>query len=194
MHQPGNPVLSNNQHRALNRYKRLLEAASLNPDMVLRVAESNSWVVAPLLRNMTDQVVRGEVILEYTMIDMEFDIVLYQHFFGKNLQAARRRQRFKTLRLILQNLYLLQKLAIVRSFREVPKVIASTIGAVNDLRNGLAHNFFLEHLGQSKRTYKGLNIFTAEGLNVFLKDTSEVKEFLHPEVFHVMRKVIRVER
>ena len=71
----------------------------------------------------------------------------------------------------------------------MPKAIASTIAAVNDLRNGLAYNFFLEHLSPSKRTYKGLNILTAEGLNAFRKDTLEVREFLNPEMHRPIRKL-----
>lgn len=182
-------LLSPRHRRALKKYERLLGAAALNPDLVLDFADSDPVIVKALLINMTDQVVRSEVILEYTMIDMELDFVLYHHFFGKNLPRARRTRRYRTLRLMLQKCYPLDKLAFVRSFMQVPKAVASTIAAVNELRNGLAHNFFLYHLSPSKRSYKGLNIFTAKGLDVFRRDTSEVRKFLNPETYRLMGKL-----
>ena len=79
----------------------------------------------------------------------------------------------------MHNLYLLQKLSIVRTFKAVPKPIVSKISAINDLRNGLAHTFFVQDLRASKRTYKGINIFTEDGLRAFIDDVEEYQEFLH---------------
>jgi hypothetical protein len=131
---------------------------------------------------MTDQIVRSDVIFEYTMIDLELDLILFRHFFGtgKKLQAARRTTRYRTLRSILHNLYIMQKLTIVRDFKEIPRAVVSKIAAINDLRNGLAHTFFLEDLSPSKRTYKGLSVFTYEGLQAFRKDAWEVRFFFAP--------------
>ncbi len=177
-------ILSNYQRRALRQYERLLEAAALNPDRVLGFAEDDPAAVVPILRSMTDQVVRSEVVFEYTMIDMKLDSIVFQHFFGtgKRLIAARRTRRFRTLRLMLQNLYILQKLSIVRSFKAVPRPVVSKIAAINDLRNGLAHTFFVEDLSPSKRTYKGVTIFSRKGLEAFRKDTWEVRCFFMPEL------------
>ena len=74
----------------------------------------------------------------------------------------------------------MQKLTIVRDFKEIPKAVVSKIAAINDLRNGLAHTFFLEDLSPSKRTYKGFNVFTYEGLQAFRKDAWEVRFFFTP--------------
>jgi hypothetical protein len=158
-------LLSKYQKRILREYEELLEVASLNPERVLDFAEDDVDAVVPILRSMTDQVIRSDVVFEYTMIDMELDSILFNHFFGhgKKLTAARRTHRYKTLRLMLQNLYILQKLAIIRDFKDVPKGIVSKIAAVNDLRNGLAHTFFTRDLSPSKRTYNGLNIFSLRG-------------------------------
>ncbi len=175
-------LLSKYQRRTLREYERLLEATALNPERILDFAEDDSAAVLPILRSMTDQVVRSEVIFEYTMIDMELDLIFFRHFFGRarKLAAARRTPRYRTLRSLLQNLYILQKLAIVRNFRGVPRGIASKIAAINELRNGLAHSFFLKDLSPSKRTYKGLNVFTREGFQAFRKDAWEIRCFFTP--------------
>ena len=171
--------LSKSQARALREYERILEVTGLNLERVLEFAESEPEAVVPVFKSMTDQAVRSDVIFEYTMIDAELEFIVLRHFFGsgKKLKVARRTQRYKTLRLMLQNIYLLQKLSIVRSFREIPKPIVSSIAAINNLRNGLAHTFFVSDLSAPKRTYKGHNIFTRKGLEVFRKDVQEIRYF-----------------
>src|SRR5262249_12856477 len=138
--------------------------------------------IVPTLRSMTDQIVRSEIVFEYTMLDMELNSMLQQHFFGrgKKLRAARSRRQYKTLRLMLQNAYLLQKLAIVRTFKKVPKDIVTIITAINDLRNGVAHTFFIEDLPLSKRTYKGFDVFTVKGPEAFRKDIWRTRLFFMP--------------
>jgi hypothetical protein len=175
-------LLSRYQARVLREYERILEATALNPERVLDFAENDPAAVTPVLRSMTDQVVRSEVIFEYTMIDMELDHLIFKHFFGSGdrLRKVRSTARYRTLRQILQNLYPLQKLAIVRSFKIVPKAIVSKIAAVNELRNGLAHTFFLDDLPAVKRTYKGISIFKRKGLEAFRKDAWEVRCFFTP--------------
>jgi hypothetical protein len=177
-------LLSRHQRRALREYERLLEATALNPDRILDIAEDDPPAVTPIIRSMTDQVVRSEVIFEYTMIDMELDMLLFRHFFGpgKKLIAARSSRRYRTLRQILLNLYPMQKLTIVRSFKSVPRQIVSTIAAINELRNGLAHSFFLGDLPPTKRTYRGTSIFKRKGLDAFRKDAWEVRCFFTPEL------------
>ncbi len=175
-------LLSKHQARALRDYERILEAVALNPDRVLEFAESDPEAIIPTLRSMTDQVVRSDVILEYTMIDMELEFLVLHHFFGsgKRFGAAKRTQRYRTLCRMLQNTYLRQKLSIVRSFKEIPGPIVQSIEAINDLRNGLAHTFFVSGLSARKRTYKGHNIFTRKGFNVFHKDIWEIRYFFTP--------------
>ena len=165
-------LLSKHQARALRQYEGLLEAAGLNPERVLEFAAEEPEAVSPVIRSMTDQVVRSEVVFEYTGIDRELDSAIYQHFFGTGarLRKARNTKRYRTLRLMLQNMYILQKLSIVRSFKSVPKDIVKKIAAINDLRNGLAHTFFVEELPLNKRTYKGVNIYTRKGFEAFRRD------------------------
>jgi len=175
-------LLSSYQRRALREYERILEATALNPERVLDFAEDDPVAVTPILRSMTDQVVRSEVIFEYTMIDMELDSLLFRRFFGagKRLSTARSSRRYRTLRQMLQNLYPMQKLTIVRTFKTVPRPIVSKIAAVNELRNGLAHTFFLGDLPAAKRSYKGVSIFKKKGLEAFRKEAWEVRCFFTP--------------
>ncbi len=175
-------LLSRQQRRAFKEYQRILEAAALNPERVLSFAEEDPDAVVPILRSMTDQVVRSEVIFEYTMIDMELDSILFQHFFGTGarLRAKRRTQRYKTLRSILRTFISFISCRFIRKFKDVPRSIVAKIAAINELRYGLAHTFFVEDLGPSKRTYNGRSIFKRDGFRDFRKDTWEIRCFFMP--------------
>jgi hypothetical protein len=175
-------LLSKAHSRALRRYELLLEASGLSPSLILGAAGEDPEAVLPWLRSMTEQVVRSEVVLEYTTIDMGLSDMITRHFFGsgRRQRKATSSRRRRTLRLMLQNIYLLQKLAVVRSFKDVPRPIVSKIAAINDVRNGLAHSFFLRDLPASKRKYKGFSIFDPRGLRAFRKDAWEVQCFFTP--------------
>jgi hypothetical protein len=148
MHAGRRASLSSYQTRVLRDYERIIETVGLHPDRALQWTQSEPDAVVPILKSMTDQAVRSVVIFEYTLIDMELEFVVFRHFFGagKKLNAARKTQRYRTLRLMLQNTYLMQKLSIVRKFKEIPKLIVSSIAAINDLRNGLAHMFLVSEM------------------------------------------------
>ncbi len=178
----GKQKLTNYQSRILLDYEKILEKCALNPDRIFHIADEESDAVVPVLRTMIDQVVRSEIILEYTMIDSHLDFLLIEHVFGSGnkLRNVRRTKRFRTFHMILQNMYLLQKLSIVKTFKNIPRSITSKITAINDLRNGVAHAFFLSDLKKSKRTYKGVNVFTPKGLEKFRKDSLEISYFFEP--------------
>jgi hypothetical protein len=144
MNEDRRACLSPYQARVLRDYERILELVGLNPDRVLEFAQSDPDAVVPTLKSMTDQAVRSDVIFEYTVIDMELDFIVFRHFFGsgKKLDAARRTRRYRTLRLMLQNTYLMQKLSIVRSFKDIPKAIVSKIAAINDLQQRTGSRVF----------------------------------------------------
>jgi hypothetical protein len=130
----------------LKTYRQMLDVIGLNPDIIHDIAKDDPEAVVPVIRAMTDQIVRGEIILEHTMIDAELDHLLYKHFFGtsEKMRKARKTAPYRTFRLILQNMYLLQKLSIIKTFKKIPKNITRNVAAINDLRNGLAHTFFVE--------------------------------------------------
>lgn len=184
-------MLTKYQARKLREYEQILEVTALHPKLVNELAENDPDLVIPALNSMKDQIVRSEVIYEYTMIDMELDYVLDRHFFGagKKLIQARRTKRFKTYNLMLRNIYIMQKLAIVRTFKSVPKAIVSNVAAINDLRNGLAHTFNIAELKAAKRSYKGHDIFKKDGLSIFRNDAEEIRYFFMP----FLKKIIELD-
>ena len=133
---------------------------------------------------MADQVVRSEVIAQYTSVDEHLNLVLIEHFFGRGKLLRRRRltKRFRTFRLVLQRLYFLRKLGLIRSFRAVPNRIVSSLYALNELRNGIAHAFFVRDMPRSKQVFKNRDVFDSDGLEFFREDMRLVHEFFNLEL------------
>jgi hypothetical protein len=187
--------LTSYKARVFRDYKKLLDITGLNPEIALNYLADDPEAFVPILKSMRDQIVRSEIVYEYTFVDLELDFLLIRHFFGtgKKLHNARRTKRYRTFQLMLQNLYLLQKLSIVRSFKDIPRNIISKISALNDLRNGIAHTFFLPDLKKHKRTYKGINVFTPKGLENFRNDMFEIRYFFMPWLRNYLVKEFQKE-
>ncbi len=174
--------LTRYQRKIFQRYKSFLEVAGLDPEKVMDLTASNPDAIVPVLELMINQVVRSTVVLEYTFVDEQLNYTLNHHFFGrgKKYLIARKTKCFRSFQIVLQQIYILQKLSVIQTFKEVPKHVTSKIYALNDLRNGIAHTFFIEGLRESKRTYKGINIFSPKGLELFLDDMHKVRTFFWP--------------
>jgi len=141
---------------------------------------------------MKREMIRGEIVSQYTLIDDLLATKLCEYFFpGKKLISLWKTKRFRRFNYyILERLYLIHKLAFLKEVYHVPKNTASAIEEINALRNAVAHAFFPENLRayQIKGrpaprrpitvSYKGLDIFTVAGMQRFKDDCVNVYEFL----------------
>jgi hypothetical protein len=127
-----------------------------------------------------DHIIRGDIILFYTLIDEYLNNEIARYYFGKNrfFQQLWKTKRFQLFNYhILEELHLMQKLRHVKAITKVPKHVSATIEKMNALRNGLAHSFFPENLSRSSPTWKGKNIFSYDGIESFRQDVQEVINF-----------------
>lgn len=134
----------------------------------------------PHLERMKKHFIIGEVVTQYTLIDEYLNMRLCHYFFGRGKSFIRlwKTKKFQNFNYnILEQLSLMEKLRFVKSFSAIPKPIVSDIERINALRNGLAHAFFPENLKKSKPVYKGKNIFTVEGMTLFLDDLEKISNF-----------------
>lgn len=137
------------------------------------------------------EVIRGEVVSQYTLIDEQLGSAVSRYMFENEkfmkLWRTKRFERFNYF--ILEKMSLMEKLTFVKDAYTVPKAVASDIEAINAMRNALAHAYFPENLrahrrkhGTSRRLvgphYKGIDIFTIDGIDRFMEDASDVVQFL----------------
>jgi hypothetical protein len=147
------------------------------------------------LKQMKDRVIRSIVIMENVEVDDVLNRVIEGHFFPRGRRQRRRNRAHGTLQLMLDRLYPIQKLELVRSFRTVPDKIRNHVLALNDLRSTYAHRFHLHAVPRVKRRYKGrYDVFTKGGLERFRADMWEVHEFLDPQATAASLKLVKDQR
>jgi hypothetical protein len=142
----------------------------------------------PRLKLVRDHLVRGEIVLGYTFIDECLNALLCDHFFGRKRshQKLWRIKRFRNFNyFFLEKLSLMEKLAYVRTIREVPRSIRRDIEQLNNLRNGIAHAFFPENLRSAKPKWKGMDIFSVDGVNLFMDDLSDIDDYFVKRAYGV---------
>lgn len=182
-------TLTRKQRQLLKELDEIFEELGLDYwDILDREKEART----PVLEVIKREIVRGEIISQYTVIDDLLATELCRHFFpGQNLMRLWKTKRFRRFNYyILERLYLVHKLALIKDVYNVPKKISSTIEEVNALRNSMAHAFFPENLRSYQMKgrpaprkpiivrYKGEDIFASPGIEKFKNDCVEVVDFL----------------
>jgi hypothetical protein len=177
--------LSPYQRKVYKNYQDILEELGLNADSFIdSLDETDKAAIIPSLKNMMDQVIRSEIILDYTLIDQELDSIIIRHFFrtGQKLVRTNKTKKYKTLEKLLENIYPIKKLEIIQSFKKVPREVINIIHAINGLRNGMAHSFFLGKLKAVNKTYKHKDLTKVAALREFRADVSKLIYFFYPNL------------
>jgi len=157
-----------------------------------------------ILMSMTRELIRGEVITMYTLIDEHLGSKICDYMFGNatfiRLWKTKKFQRFNYY--VIEKMSLMEKLAFVKDVYKVPRAIASDIEAINALRNALAHAFLPENLrayrGKNPKAhiqltgppYKGTDIFTLAGAQRFVNDAQHVARFVIGELTRKRQKKV----
>ncbi len=134
------------------------------------------------------QLIRGEIVMAYTLVDEFLNAILCNHFFGRKTSHIKlwKTKRFKNFNyFFLEKVSLMEKLAYVRAIREVPKSIRRNVEQLNALRNGIAHAFFPENLRSAKPTWKGMDVFSLKGMKQLVDDLADIDDYLTKRAFHV---------
>ena len=140
----------------------------------------------PRLKLVRDHLVRGEIVLANTLLDEFLNVILCDHFFGRSRSHMKlwKTKRFKNFNyFFLEKLSLMEKLAYVRTIREVPKSIRRDVEQLNNFRNGVAHAFFPENLRSAKPKWKGLDIFSLVGVKLFMDDLADIDDYFAERAF-----------
>lgn len=173
---------------------RILYQNYLTPQTVTDFWGGDRDAVVFHLKQMKERIIRSIVIVEYVELDDVLNRTILKHQFGKKL-SGRKNKKISAVEAMLNYLYPLQKLDIIKGFRDVPKAICNNIMALNTLRNSLAHRFDLTTVPKSKRLYKGKHdVFTKRGLEKFNDDMWEIDQFFQPEVVALSLELVRRQR
>jgi hypothetical protein len=171
------PRLTKKQRELAAEVKHLTSTLGLDCDEI--IADAVPEARMPLLELAKDQLTRSAIILKYVLMDEFLSAIVCWHYFGKKrgFPDLWKTKRFRSFNyFILEKLYLLQKLDLVRSIHDIPKWVSSDLAALNELRNGIAHSFFPQNR-RRRPEWKGQNVFTPEGVDRFLEDMQKLSDF-----------------
>jgi hypothetical protein len=171
------PRLTKKQRKLVAEIAHLTSTLGLDCDEI--IADAVPEARSPLLELAKDQLTRSAVILKYVLMDEFLNGIVCWHYFGKKrgFPDLWKTKRFKSFNyFILEKLYLLQKLDLVRSIHDIPKWVSSDLAALNELRNGIARSFFPQNR-RHKPEWKGQSVFAPEGVDRFLEDMQKLSDF-----------------
>jgi hypothetical protein len=146
------------------------------------------------LRLMKNGFVRGDVILKYTLIDEYLTDIICDYYFHRpkkrktDYSQLWRTKRFKIfVHFLMDETFLLKKLATVEAIIKIPTNVSKAIKRINDVRNALAHSFFPEnrrrYMSDKKVLYRGANLFTIKGVELFQEDYEIAEDYLWDKLF-----------
>jgi hypothetical protein len=147
------------------------------------------------LEIMKNHLVRGRIIMQYTLIDDLLSCNITNQYFEikKGEQTYKRLWRTKSFRAFsyhaLDSLHLLNKLRLVHELRPVAKKVRDIIDRVNALRNALAHSFYphnrFQYRHSKKVTYRDYDVFTLAGFTYVEMECQQAVEYLFKRAFGV---------
>jgi hypothetical protein len=141
-----------------------------------------------VLKRMQDQLVRSEVVMRYTLLDEFLTDIICDYYFRRKKGQVSYRTLWKTkpfkifVHHLMDETYVLKKMAIVHAIKAIPSDASSAIARINDVRNALTHSFFPEHrrryMADQKVIYKGVHLFSVEGVEKFGEDYNLAQKYL----------------
>lgn len=169
--------LTAKQRHLVGELRQLLSTLMLDPDVI--IADEDFEGRTPRLELAKDQIIRSAVILKYVLMDEFLSAIICWHYFGRRRGFPQlwKTKRFRSFNhFVLEKLYLLQKLDLVKGIHDIPKAVIADLAALNDLRNGIAHSFFPQNR-RRKPEWKGQSVFTETGFERFLEDMGKLSDF-----------------
>jgi hypothetical protein len=168
------------QKQLLSQIQEITEILALDPNQILVEWSGEPEAVTTHLRRIIDHLIRGEILTQYTLVDSMLNFRLGELVFGRgrSLRKVQGKAKHRALTEICEHIYPMEKVKVIQQHRKMPKRYVSTMAALNDLRNGLAHSFFIEDLPKAKKTFLGNDVFTPDGLSEFQKAMGALFDYL----------------
>ncbi len=174
-------LLTRKQRVLVSELREIRNLLELNFDKIIDYRPESRTIRLLVMR---DKLVRGQVIVWYTLVDELLTNRICRYFFGRKRSFPQlwRTKRFQLFNYhVIEQLSLLSKLRLVKAISPIPKPLAAHIEKLNVLRNGLAHSFFPENLRSARPMWKGRDVFSIGGLRGLEADLQVVFAHFLPD-------------
>lgn len=185
---------------SLNSTQRKLQAEI---EEIASIVRMDHWAIekydadmrTTYLRAMKQQLVRSEIVIQYALIDELLSVIISKFYFRRpksevGFRALLRTKRFRTFsQYMLDEMYPLPKMRLANEIRALPREVRQNIERINALRNAIAHSYFPENRRQYAQhkhvTYRGEDVFSAQGVASFVADANFVTDCLVHRAFGI---------
>ena len=165
------------QQRIISDIKGIIEIMGANWEEIINFEKEAR---TPMLENIKDFYVRGQIIYDYVFIDEMLNVIILHHFTNGQTKKNGELREY-----ILEKMYISQKLDLIKNFIKLPRNFENCIRALNSIRNGMAHSFSPKNRKRDKPLWKGEDIYK---YHVFERYADEIKatcEFLVSKAFDI---------
>lgn len=180
-------ALTRTQQRIVHEIEEILRIGGYDWRVVEKLYEPDARLQQ--LKRIRLDFTRMKVIGDYVFVDELLTIVIVAYFFP--VKRFPKRWTNKKMRafmhFIMEELFLLRKLALVKDIRGIDKSMADLIQRLNGLRNAMAHSFLPEEkrdyrIGR-KVTWARKDIYTTAGIEQFDADMLRLHDYLFQMAF-----------
>ncbi len=167
--------------RAAEEMSRLLGVDSTS---IGELCPDDSGSISALLKSALNHLIHEEMVTQYTLVGEYLNFALRRLTVGKRGEAVQSKAGIRLLDRTLDRPYPMEKLKLIESHKRVMKGMHDMVAALNDPRNGVAHGLAA---GDRRGTlvFKGPDVLTVEGMEVFLEQVGEVEDFFAPSLGRV---------
>jgi hypothetical protein len=180
-------ALTKAQKRTVDEIEELLRIGGHDWRVVEELYEPDARLEQ--LKRIKLDFIRMKVIGDYVFADELLTVVIVAYFFPvrKFPRRWKDKKRLTFLHFVIEELFMLRKLAFVKDIQKFDREMAETLERLNALRNAMAHSFVPEkkrdYRKAGKVTWKGKDIYTTEGVEQFDADMRDLLDYLFQMAF-----------
>src|SRR5262249_19278490 len=180
-------ALTRAQQRIVGEIEELLRIGGYDWRVVEELYEPDARLEQ--LKRIKLDFIRMKVIGDYVFADELLSVIIVAYFFPvKDFPMRWKNKKMLTfMHFIMEELFMLRKLALVREIRGFDKGMAEMLQSLNALRNAMAHSFVPEMKRDYRKIrkviWKGQDIYTTQGMAQFDTDMRNLVDYLFQMAF-----------
>jgi len=180
-------ALTRAERRIVGEIEELLRIGSYDWRAIEELYEPDARLEQ--LKRIKLDFIRMKVIGDSVFADELLTVVIVAYFFPvRNFPKRWKDKKMLTfMHFVMEQLFLVQKLALVKEIRKFDRDMVEMLQRLNALRNAMAHSFVPEmkrdYRKTRKVTWKGQDIYTIQGIQQFDTDMRNLLDYLFQMAF-----------
>lgn len=180
-------ALTRAQRRVANEIEEVLRIGGYDWRVVEELYEPDARLAQ--LQRIKEGFIRAKIIEDYVFADELLSVVILSYYFPPQRFSKRYRNKKMTtfIHFVMEEMFLLRKLALVKDIRDFDKGVAAKLATLNALRNAMAHSFVPKQKRDFRKTkkvtYRGQDIYATACFEAYDADMCDMHDYLFQLAF-----------